>query len=83
MVEEAASRGAGISTLLFIVGEVILLAVTQAVGGSPWTLVAMAALIPLGFLRPDVVTIALAATCLAWPWLGPGLAGGNAGHWQP
>jgi hypothetical protein len=65
--EEAAPRGASISTLLFIVGEVILLAVTQAVGGTPWTLVAMAALIPLGFLRPDVVTIALAATCLAWP----------------
>lgn len=56
-----------ISTLIFLVGEVVLLAVAQAAGGLPWTLVALATLIPLGFLKPDTVTIALAATCLVWP----------------
>lgn len=56
-----------VSLLVFLVGETVLLAVAQAVGGTPWTLVALATLIPLGFLRPDTVTIALAAPCLAWP----------------
>jgi hypothetical protein len=44
-----------------------VLAVAQAIGGVPCMLVMLAALIPLGFLRPDAVTIALAAAGLVWP----------------
>ena len=59
----------------FIVGEVLFLAVAQAVGGPPWTLVGGVAFVLLAFTGPSVEPIVLTVPSLAW--LGASVATGN------
>jgi hypothetical protein len=54
------------SLTVFLVGEVALLLVAQAVGGAPWTLVAMVAVVTLSLSGPDVESLACAASALIW-----------------
>ena len=54
------------SLAVFLVGEVALLLVAQAVGGAPWTLVALVAIVTLSLSGPDVESLACAASALIW-----------------
>lgn len=55
-----------LSRAIFIIGEVAFLAATQAVGGPPWTVVAMVAFIALSFAGPGLQALALAVPGLGW-----------------
>jgi hypothetical protein len=54
------------SLAVFLVGEVALLLVAQAVGGAPWTLVALVAVVTLSLSGPAVESLACAASALIW-----------------
>jgi hypothetical protein len=50
----------------FIVGEMVFLGIAQAIGGPPWTIVAMLAFVSLSWAGPRASTLALAAPALLW-----------------
>ncbi|NBW96942.1 MAG: hypothetical protein EBR28_09480, partial [Planctomycetia bacterium] len=55
-----------LSRAAFIVGEIAFLAVVQAGGGPPWTIVAMPAFVALSFLGPGLPALLLVAPSLGW-----------------
>jgi hypothetical protein len=55
-----------LSLTCFLVGEVALLLVTQAVGGPPWTLVMLVTVVALSLVGPRIESLGLAASSLLW-----------------
>jgi hypothetical protein len=51
---------------VFLVGEVALLLVTQAIGGPPWTVVMLASVVALSLAGPRLESLGLAAASLLW-----------------
>jgi hypothetical protein len=54
------------SLAVFLVGEVALLLVTQAVGGPPWTVVMLASVVALSLAGPRIEALGVAAASLLW-----------------
>jgi len=55
-----------LSLPVFLVGEVALLLVTQAVGGPPWTLVMLVTVVAVSLAGPRIESLAQAASSLVW-----------------
>lgn len=55
-----------LSLTCFLVGEVALLLVTQAVGGPPWTVVMLVTLVALSLAGPRIESLGYAASSLVW-----------------
>jgi hypothetical protein len=60
------AEGTTISQIGFIIGEMLFLAVAQAWGGPPWTLVGVVAFVLLAFSRPQSGVLAVVAPGLIW-----------------
>jgi len=55
-----------LSLTCFLVGEVALLLVTQAVGGPPWTVVMLVTLVALSLAGPRIESLGYAVSSLVW-----------------
>lgn len=64
--DSATAEDAAISSIWFIIGEILFLAAAQTGGGPPWTLVGVIAFVLLAFARPGMEVLALIAPSLIW-----------------
>lgn len=54
------------SSVWFIIGETLFLALAQIVGGPPWTLVGVITFVLIAFTRPGLPLLVLVAPSLVW-----------------